>query len=123
MNPRRDDGKLNVDKLLEALGVGCIYEYQKDLINYVINKCDSNLTLYHEHREYEHGLTELLHSDDFKILDDISHVTTYATYTQSMLENDISALKKRIKHAKNPLEKKRYEQLLNKAYKKKKETI
>ena len=36
------------------------------------------------------------------------------------LENDIEALKKRIKHARNPLEKKRYEHQLNIAYKKRK---
>ena len=36
------------------------------------------------------------------------------------IENDISALKKRIKYSKNPLEKKRFEKQLNAAYKKRK---
>ena len=37
------------------------------------------------------------------------------------LENDIEALKKRIKHSKNPMEKKSYERQLNLAYKKRKQ--
>lgn len=36
------------------------------------------------------------------------------------IENDVSALKKRIKYSKNPLEKKRFEKQLNAAYKKRK---
>lgn len=41
-------------------------------------------------------------------------------YEECALENDIEALKKRIKYAKNPLEKKNYEKQLNAAYKKRK---
>lgn len=36
------------------------------------------------------------------------------------LENDITSLKKRIKHSKNPMEKKRFEKQLNIAYKRRK---
>lgn len=36
------------------------------------------------------------------------------------LENDIASLKKRIKHSKNPMEKKRFEKQLNLAYKRRK---
>ena len=41
-------------------------------------------------------------------------------YEEYALENDIEALKKRIKYAKNFLEKKNYEKQLNAAYKKRK---
>lgn len=43
------------------------------------------------------------------------------TNPENYLENDIEALKKRIKHSKNPMEKKSYERQLNLAYKKRKQ--
>lgn len=42
------------------------------------------------------------------------------TNPENYLENDIEALKKRIKHSKNPMEKKRFEKQLNLAYKRRK---
>lgn len=43
------------------------------------------------------------------------------TNPENYLENDIEALKKKIKHSKNPMEKKSYERQLNLAYKKRKQ--
>ncbi len=40
---------------------------------------------------------------------------------EHLLENDIKALKKRIKHSKNPMEKKSFEKQLNLVYKKRKQ--
>ena len=105
----------NLDALLATLRQ--ITDIPKTPTVVVKNK-DGSISVYHVHNDHLCGLTMTeLYSDDFKILDDIASTTTSTTYTQSMLEDDIPALKKCIKHAKNPLEKRRYEQLLNKAYK------
>jgi len=62
---------------------------------------------------YDNSITTTATSD-YELRESCSEKYNY-------LENDIDALKKRIKHSKNPMEKKSYERQLNLAYKKRKQ--